>query len=45
MFGKAINAMRHAWTIFSAVAVIFLIGIAINVPSEQHGLRRLATPA
>ena len=37
MFGKAINAMRHAWTIFSAVAVIFLIGIAINVPSEQHG--------
>jgi potassium-transporting ATPase potassium-binding subunit len=37
MFGRAINAMRHAWTIFAAVAVIFVIGIAINVPSEQQG--------
>ena len=37
MFGKSINAMRHAWTIFWAVAVIFLIGIAINVPAEQQG--------
>ncbi len=37
MFGKAINAMRHAWTIFAAMAVIFVIGVAVIVPSEQHG--------
>ena len=43
MFGKAINAMRHAWTIFAAVAVIFVIGIAINVPAEQQGSAVLAT--
>jgi potassium-transporting ATPase potassium-binding subunit len=37
MFGRAINAMRHAWTIFAVVAVIFVAGIAIVLPAEQHG--------
>jgi K+-transporting ATPase ATPase A chain len=37
MFGRAIDAMKHAWTIFAAVAVIFCVGIAINLPAEQQG--------
>ncbi len=36
MFGKAIHAMRHAWTIFAAMAAIFVIGVAVIVPAEQH---------
>ncbi len=37
MFGKAIGAMRHAWTIFAVVAAIFVAGIAVMLPAEQHG--------
>jgi potassium-transporting ATPase potassium-binding subunit len=37
MFGKMVLARRHAWAVFAAMFVVFLIGIAVNLPAEQHG--------
>ena len=37
MFGKMVLARRHAWMVFSAMFVVFVVGIAIALPSEQHG--------
>jgi K+-transporting ATPase ATPase A chain len=37
MFGKMVLARRHAWMVFAAMFVIFAIGIAVNLPAEQHG--------
>jgi K+-transporting ATPase ATPase A chain len=37
MFGKMLLARRHAWMVFSAMFALFLIGVAIALPSEQHG--------
>ena len=37
MFGKMVLARRHAWMVFSSMLVLFLVGVAIAVPSEQHG--------
>jgi K+-transporting ATPase ATPase A chain len=37
MFGKMVLARRHAWAVFAAMFVVFAIGIAINLPAEQHG--------
>jgi potassium-transporting ATPase potassium-binding subunit len=37
MFGKMVLARRHAWMVFAAMFVVFVIGIAIAYPAEQHG--------
>jgi K+-transporting ATPase ATPase A chain len=30
-------ARRHAWAVFAAMFVVFAIGVAVNLPAEQHG--------
>jgi potassium-transporting ATPase potassium-binding subunit len=37
MFGKMVLARRHALMVFAAMFVVFVIGIAVSLPSEQHG--------
>jgi potassium-transporting ATPase potassium-binding subunit len=37
MFGRMVLARRHAWAVFAAMFVVFVIGIAVNLPAEQHG--------
>jgi K+-transporting ATPase ATPase A chain len=37
MFGRMVLARRHAWIVFSAMFAMFAIGVAIALPSEQHG--------
>jgi K+-transporting ATPase ATPase A chain len=37
MFGKMVFARRHAWAVFAAMFVVFVLGVAINLPAEQHG--------
>jgi potassium-transporting ATPase potassium-binding subunit len=37
MFGKMVLARRHAWMVFAAMFVVFVIGVGIALPSEQHG--------
>jgi K+-transporting ATPase ATPase A chain len=36
-FGKAVFARRHAWAVFASMFAVFAIGIAVNLPAEQHG--------
>ncbi|MGZ4373204.1 MAG: potassium-transporting ATPase subunit KdpA [Gaiellaceae bacterium] len=36
MFGKMVLARRHAWMVFAAMFTVFVLGIAIALPSEQH---------
>jgi len=37
MFGRMVLARRHAVMVLAAMFVIFVAGLAIAVPSEQHG--------
>jgi potassium-transporting ATPase potassium-binding subunit len=37
MFGRMVLARRHAWAVYAAMFAIFAIGVAINLPAEQHG--------
>jgi K+-transporting ATPase ATPase A chain len=37
MFGKMVGARRHGWMVFAAMLSVFVIGLAVNLPSEQHG--------
>ncbi len=37
MFGKMVGARRHGWMVFAAMLAVFVIGVAVNLPSEQHG--------
>jgi K+-transporting ATPase ATPase A chain len=37
MFGKMVLARRHAWMVFTAMFAMFAVGVAIALPSEQHG--------
>ena len=37
MFGKMVLARRHAWMVFAAMFAVFAIGVAVALPSEQHG--------
>jgi potassium-transporting ATPase potassium-binding subunit len=37
MFGRMVFARRHAWAVFAAMFVVFAIGVAVNLPAEQHG--------
>ena len=38
MFGKMVFARRHAWAVFAAMFVVFALGVAVNLPAEQHGV-------
>ena len=37
MFGKTVGARRHGWMVFATMLVVFVIGVAVNLPAEQHG--------
>ena len=37
MFGRMVAARRHATMVFAAMFAIFAIGVAVNLPAEQHG--------
>ena len=37
MFGRMVRARRHAWMVFAAMFVMFVIGIGVNLAAEQHG--------
>ena len=37
MFGRMVLARRHAWMVFASMFVVFLLGVAVNLPAEQHG--------
>jgi potassium-transporting ATPase potassium-binding subunit len=37
MFGKMVGARRHGMMVFAAMLAVFIIGVGINLPSEQHG--------
>jgi K+-transporting ATPase ATPase A chain len=41
MFGRMVAARRQAWPILAAMLAMFAIGVAILVPSEQHGSQML----
>jgi K+-transporting ATPase ATPase A chain len=43
MFGRMVKARRHAWMIFTAMFLMFAIGIGINLAAEQHGSQVLRT--
>ncbi len=36
MFGKMVLARRHAWMVFAAMFAVFVIGVGVALPSEQH---------
>jgi K+-transporting ATPase ATPase A chain len=37
MFGRMVFARRHALMVFIAMLVVFALGVAVNLPAEQHG--------
>jgi K+-transporting ATPase ATPase A chain len=37
MFGKMVLARRHAAMVLASMVVLFLVGVAIAFPAEQHG--------
>jgi K+-transporting ATPase ATPase A chain len=37
MFGRMVLARRHAWAVFASMFVVFALGVAVNLPAEQHG--------
>jgi K+-transporting ATPase ATPase A chain len=37
MFGRMVLSRGHAWAVYGAMFAIFAVGIAINLPAEQHG--------
>ncbi len=37
MFGRMVLARRHAWMVFASMFLVFALGVAVNLPSEQHG--------
>ena len=37
MFGRMVKARRHAWMIFTAMFLMFAIGVGVNLYAEQHG--------
>ncbi len=41
MFGRMVGARRQAWPIFAAMFAMFAIGVAIALPTEQHGSQAL----
>jgi len=41
MFGRMVLARRHALMVFAAMFAMFAIGVAVALPSEQHGSQAL----
>jgi potassium-transporting ATPase potassium-binding subunit len=41
MFGKMVLSPRHGYAVFAAMFIVFAIGIAVNLPAEQHGSQAL----
>jgi potassium-transporting ATPase potassium-binding subunit len=41
MFGRMVGARRHATMVFAAMFVVFVIGVAVALPAEQHGSQAL----
>jgi K+-transporting ATPase ATPase A chain len=37
MFGRMVLARKHAWAVLAAMLAVFVIGIGVAFPSEQHG--------
>jgi potassium-transporting ATPase potassium-binding subunit len=37
MFGRMVGARRQAWPVFGAMFALFAVGVAIALPTEQHG--------
>jgi potassium-transporting ATPase potassium-binding subunit len=37
MFGKMVLARRHAWMVFAAMFAVFVLGVGVALPAEQHG--------
>jgi K+-transporting ATPase ATPase A chain len=37
MFGRMVGATRQGWAIFTAMFAMFIVGVAIALPAEQHG--------
>jgi K+-transporting ATPase ATPase A chain len=37
MFGRMVLARRHAWAVFASMLFVFGLGVAVNLPAEQHG--------
>ncbi len=37
MFGRMIGSARQGWAIFAAMFAMFAVGVAIALPTEQHG--------
>jgi K+-transporting ATPase ATPase A chain len=37
MFGRMVLARRHALMVYIAMFAVFAIGVAVNLPAEQHG--------
>ena len=37
MFGRLVFARRHALMVFIAMFIVFALGVAVNLPAEQHG--------
>jgi K+-transporting ATPase ATPase A chain len=37
MFGRMVAARRQAWPVFGAMFALFAVGVAIALPTEQHG--------
>jgi potassium-transporting ATPase potassium-binding subunit len=37
MFGRMVLARRHAWVLYAVCFAIFVIGVSVAYPAEQHG--------
>ncbi|GHO48792.1 potassium-transporting ATPase subunit KdpA [Ktedonospora formicarum] len=37
MFGKMVKDTKQGWAVFSAMLILFLIGVAVALPAEQAG--------
>ena len=37
MFGRMVFARRHALMVFISMFIVFALGVAVNLPAEQHG--------
>jgi potassium-transporting ATPase potassium-binding subunit len=37
MFGRMVLARKHAWAVLAAMLAVFVIGVGVAFPSEQHG--------
>src|SRR6185295_12000499 len=36
MFGRMVLARRHAWMVFATMFAVFVLGVAVALPAEQH---------